>query len=1152
MGTTKTALDAGSTAFVYICAVEGYEKLLTNAATTAAAVTAWAAAADYTTATGGLFVSLDADQSLNPYEPFGAGGSCQLTVIPTPGDDTFGVATHRKSAGNSTELAVTLDRNDTTVTVKSTTAFDSSGTIYIGTEAISYSGKTSTTFTGCTRGKYSPFAATGSETLRFGQHHRVGIESDVKLNPVVSSQPRSWIGRRVGVWMHRVVAGVLDVKAQAHLVWSGKIVEIRDDVNSFGTVMDVSHELDALKDATLGRQMWKAKTKPGVYLRASDIFRMEDNSNLSGGTKKVSNEMTVTAGYYSVADLHSAINSWLAAETAASRIYGTYNIDIAETANGWRTWLEWRIPHASITTTKFYFIMPTNVAKFLGYGQAPAYGPGNDYTSRLTGSDQDDEWHSTYGNQPALVSQLFKFISGQDGLAFELIDEEGTFVNQLESMPAGLLPSNPLDHATWGVLLFDDKVLMRGAYETGTVNTLEDCYGAQQNYNNAFTADLESYDVPYDGITDGSLAVKQILMFEDSFATFLKSVAYSTGVEGYNHADYDSFPFGCGANIPGSLLGYNFETSVDAVPGADESIVVILDKPTKLIDLIQGDMIFRRAFPLWKDQGLRFGAWRSPSPGAAVATLAESNKAAPAGNVDNHRTSTTQTNEWLRPIVKVLYNRDFTDLSSDGFRSSLTIEDSTSIDDMGGDAALVTIKAMNTYGDFEATGAGIKALAPNFVATMPMFSRPARKLTRSIDPRYFHSISIGDVVLFTDAFARDPATGTRGITAWPALITKHRWNPGGKSPGSDKANDAAGEVELFFTDKNATLSNGLYAPAADIDDTVSTGGFDAGYASGTSTIRCYAQRYTQTTEYEINGSPVLVEENADATFFAAGYKVRIIERDPVDPLAPVMWERTVISQSGNDIVFTVALSSPAWDNTKKYRITFDDYDVAVTAQQLKVYQADDADGLILDASGPFLYGNGSSDLNYETNVASADVELVPDIVIVDGAGRDVGHEHALIKQLDNFIDYKSAIQTPKLWNAPRSNTLYGGSYLLVAMIPLYLSLESLSSAVLRELNVGIQHRSTSGYTSTVRVTLARAKPSGLTLIDVNRGATYSQMTRSTASTTWQTSSTSALDARVKVPATGLAWLLVECSYYASCRGIHQLSESIRTTEFVGI
>lgn len=52
-----------------------------------------------------------------------------------------------------------LSSSATTITVDDTTNFDSSGTILIGDEQITYSGKTATTFTGCTRGANGSTAA---------------------------------------------------------------------------------------------------------------------------------------------------------------------------------------------------------------------------------------------------------------------------------------------------------------------------------------------------------------------------------------------------------------------------------------------------------------------------------------------------------------------------------------------------------------------------------------------------------------------------------------------------------------------------------------------------------------------------------------------------------------------------------------------------------------------------------------------------------------------------------------------------------------------------------------------------------------------------------------------------------------------------------
>ena len=52
----------------------------------------------------------------------------------------------------NTTLNGAITNSATTVTVNSTTEFPTAGTLVIGSENISYTGSTSTTFTGCTRG----------------------------------------------------------------------------------------------------------------------------------------------------------------------------------------------------------------------------------------------------------------------------------------------------------------------------------------------------------------------------------------------------------------------------------------------------------------------------------------------------------------------------------------------------------------------------------------------------------------------------------------------------------------------------------------------------------------------------------------------------------------------------------------------------------------------------------------------------------------------------------------------------------------------------------------------------------------------------------------------------------------------------------------
>lgn len=67
------------------------------------------------------------------------------------------------NTGTSTLLDGTIDAVVTTITVDSTAGFEDVGTITIEEENITYTGKTSTTFTGCTRGADSTVAASHTD-----------------------------------------------------------------------------------------------------------------------------------------------------------------------------------------------------------------------------------------------------------------------------------------------------------------------------------------------------------------------------------------------------------------------------------------------------------------------------------------------------------------------------------------------------------------------------------------------------------------------------------------------------------------------------------------------------------------------------------------------------------------------------------------------------------------------------------------------------------------------------------------------------------------------------------------------------------------------------------------------------------------------------
>ena len=83
----------------------------------------------------------------------------------------------------TTNLDGALTDSATTITVNSTTGFDSTGTIFIGNEQITYTGTSSTTFTGATRGANNTTAAAHSDDTQVAQFEQGGVPQYVSRTP---------------------------------------------------------------------------------------------------------------------------------------------------------------------------------------------------------------------------------------------------------------------------------------------------------------------------------------------------------------------------------------------------------------------------------------------------------------------------------------------------------------------------------------------------------------------------------------------------------------------------------------------------------------------------------------------------------------------------------------------------------------------------------------------------------------------------------------------------------------------------------------------------------------------------------------------------------------------------------------------------------
>lgn len=97
-------------------------------------------------------------------------------------------------------ISAPVDQFDTTINVLTTAAFPASGVLYIGLEAVLYTGTTPTSFTGCVRAQYGSVAAS----YGFSAAQGTGLG-----NPQVTSIPVEYVGRPATLWLCEIENGVM-------------------------------------------------------------------------------------------------------------------------------------------------------------------------------------------------------------------------------------------------------------------------------------------------------------------------------------------------------------------------------------------------------------------------------------------------------------------------------------------------------------------------------------------------------------------------------------------------------------------------------------------------------------------------------------------------------------------------------------------------------------------------------------------------------------------------------------------------------------------------------------------------------------------------------------------------------------------------------
>lgn len=1099
MGTTLTALNTGYSAVTFVAMIEGYDHLLTSGDPTEAfnAFDNSAIAAhtgDLAGAIGGLTVDWGGmSQMVDPWKPLGDAPTLRLVVAPAAAypdadsGDHFGVNVFKRAGGHETLMAAgaSVDCNDLTLNGRHSSGFAASGAVYVGPEAMAYSSVTGGgAFTISKRGYCSPFQTESG--ARFARTHKAsdptattGDPVGVTIPPLISDEPRNWIGKWVGVWILRGNTGTLDTSDQGHLAFAGVIASVGSD-DAGRTVIELDHALTKMQDTVIHRDQYRAKIAEGCNLTVGQQFGASQKR--TGFAEMTADALTVVsgapasvneiqAGRYSVQEIADAINEWLRSETAAVNIsfHMQYTGYFTDPSGGIRARWEYQDPAVGTTDDRHaYLTFPSDaVATFMGWENV-TISAGDGVTGGVVSP-----------KAPLRYAREFNFITG--GVDITLANPSGTWVSQASTLPVAI-----------GGGVYDGVIYVDGIGHLGATYVSSTSMSVSSMQGGYFDIAYPPAELSVE--SDASLEVKQIIVMEGTFKNLLLKLLLSTGTSGFNSATYDELPESMGCAIPYSIFSSAFEADLDALANSDKAGCIIIGKPTRFGDLMHADLLLRWATLVWGQGRIQCKAWSTPLAGYATTTIGESSKAVPAGTRDKQRSSSIEDLSAIFNVVKFEYGAD----GSGDLRDDLTVVDLTSARDYGSRAITIAARNASQRGP---SAESIGELIASFSATMAMFSRPFFRIRRPMAVSHFEQLTPLTIVAYTDPHLRNPDTGLRGVTAWPAIVLGSSFDWGGVETGVDgnpRVVPPSGEVTLMLRPR---IVAGKYSPACKIDDTVSSGGYSAGYSAAVPGFKVYTGTYS--------------DGGTDSSYFAANDKIRIIEIDPSVAGSPTTWTAQINgTPTSTEINLKAALAAPAWDAAKKYIIVPDTYSAVQTSQQDKTFQADDADGLVENARNPFgLSVLGSSqDPTFTLHAATTLPSRPSTYAYGDGKPLDVAYEFQAAELANNMVSYKTAPICPEVYTDTRTHS---GStdYLLTDVAIVGVGEGRLPAPLTRKYYVAPRMRSTDGNTATIRVSLCKLWPQGDALNDAILPEPYASVTFTTTSTTFVIPTAQGIDVR---------------------------------------
>lgn len=984
MATTNTWLTTENEARIcFVLAFEGYDLAFTTHNTPSELATAWSAT-DWTTFKSGLHIIGETGQEITIFDPKVNPDNLTFRCLDDGNVLSGRLLREADSSINKTYLTASLTANATSCTVKDTTGFSSAGHIYIGHEAIQYGVKGAGSFGALTRGKWVLWGRSGAST-RYGMAHVIPTgTADINNSPAVTSLPRTWYNRRVGLYAHHLEdtqGTVWSTKANSQLIWAGRIKSYAD--NGDGTFsISCTHLLELLQFGVPVNQ-YRAELSDGLYIQDEDIAITFKRNDGAASTYAVTTTLTSSVNLTRTwQEVREEINSIFQAGFATTST-DSWQLNEVQTTSGKR--VEIRVDGSISAFHTRTIGLSQRVWELLGFIPFAGGVQREDSTGRLYVEQALPSINPMKYIAPQAPLINTNYFKGNDKVV--VTNERGVFETQPTMIPwvtgEGYVV---VGSETWVIDDYDSatKTLTFAWPGSGGYFFIDPAGRSWSDLHGSISGDTWGGDRPQ---------LTQAWIEYLPAGTTLLRLLLSTGVDGYNESTYDKYGEGYGLAIPYDLINV---PSFEALDAEIPQYLLYIVKPTPVSEIVEQICAVTGRQIIFKDGKislLRVGNM-TYDQSANVKSLTENNKAKP-----DDRAIVSRTPEGIINSMVLKYFKPPEGVHKGEYQRTIQVEDLPSITDFGQRRAI------------EIKGDGIfkhDAWVDNVASpALANFSRPLAIIERTYDFSLY-DLTPGDAVEVTDNYAIDPVAGTRGITALPCwvLATSFDWKTG------------TGKAKLVFSPEIDATRRATWSPSARIV-----------VYTVPRTITCDANIFSHSSE------------SADASHFEAGDKIRIVEISPQSGASPETYVGEVESVSGNDITLTSDVTGGAGLGAgKTFVIEPDDILTVQAAQKNHAFIADDSDNSTGNASNDaYRYGIDTTADTLSTSAITYNSEFVRPYNIADDKGEpmSIHKQKYLIDSLNNLYGYKTNnIILQDYVNRTDTNTNYTLAYGPV-FVPIY-------------------------------------------------------------------------------------------------------------------